>query len=451
MPGGLGSTMKVLILGKGVGRPALAGRPSRCASHDRGSVWRSWSCRRARRSRASSRSGRGTRRSRGPASSCSPTRSSSARAASRGSDPRRASSRCSPLCRFRCGWCSRATTSFIDNWYYTGLPENAALRMFGYAWSFATIWPAIFEAAELIGVCAGRRRRGEPAGRDARTSWSRRRSSSRPACPCRPYLPACLALSLAAGAAMLVSPFLVSPAIARYLAAPVWLGFIFLLDPINARLGGESLSDDWRAGRRDRVIDLAAQRVAVRRAVGVLELLVAREVALHGADHGEHEDLRDARARLSRVSRVRARMLHDVRVPAADLSRLSPDAAPGFSRTVAPPDGPTTCDPSRDDPPRAHSHRRPRHAPEAADRRAREAGDSGRRRADDPAHHPRARGARRERPRAEPAPSSRTRSRPSSATGAISAPACAIRGSRASSGAPADRVSPGRSSAPTTS
>ena len=38
----------------------------------------------------------------------------------------------------------------IRNWYYTGLPENFALRMFGYAWSFATISPAIFEGAELI-------------------------------------------------------------------------------------------------------------------------------------------------------------------------------------------------------------------------------------------------------------------------------------------------------------
>ena len=37
---------------------------------------------------------------------------------------------------------------FIDNWYYVGLPENTLLRYFGYAWSFATIWPAIFEGAE---------------------------------------------------------------------------------------------------------------------------------------------------------------------------------------------------------------------------------------------------------------------------------------------------------------
>ena len=52
---------------------------------------------------------------------------------------------------------------FIENWYYTGLPENFALRMFGYAWSFATIWPAIFEGAELIAVWRGRRSQAVPA------------------------------------------------------------------------------------------------------------------------------------------------------------------------------------------------------------------------------------------------------------------------------------------------
>jgi hypothetical protein len=41
---------------------------------------------------------------------------------------------------------------FIHNWYYVGLPVNTLLRYFGYAWSFATIWPAIFEGAELIAV-----------------------------------------------------------------------------------------------------------------------------------------------------------------------------------------------------------------------------------------------------------------------------------------------------------
>jgi hypothetical protein len=56
---------------------------------------------------------------------------------------------------------------------------------------------------------------------------------------------------------MLALPFVVSPTIARYMAAPVWLGFIFLLDPINARLGAESLGADWRAHRYDRLINLA--------------------------------------------------------------------------------------------------------------------------------------------------------------------------------------------------
>jgi hypothetical protein len=48
---------------------------------------------------------------------------------------------------------------------------------------------------------------------------------------------------------MLAVPFVVPPTVARYLAAPVWLGFIFLLEPINARLGAETLT-------RERLINL---------------------------------------------------------------------------------------------------------------------------------------------------------------------------------------------------
>lgn len=61
---------------------------------------------------------------------------------------------------------------------------------------------------------------------------------------------------MAAGALMLACPFFVSRGVARYLAGPVWLGFIFLLDPINARLGGESLLGDFRAGRSERFTNL---------------------------------------------------------------------------------------------------------------------------------------------------------------------------------------------------
>jgi len=44
----------------------------------------------------------------------------------------------------------------------------------------------------------------------------------------------------------------------RYLAAPVWLGFIFLLDPINAWLDAPSLFARTRAGNRDLLINLMA-------------------------------------------------------------------------------------------------------------------------------------------------------------------------------------------------
>jgi hypothetical protein len=60
-------------------------------------------------------------------------------------------------------------------------------------------------------------------------------------------------VSVIAGAAMLIWP-LVWPS--PYLAAPVWLGFILLLDPINRRLGGESLAGDLVEGRNDRLKNL---------------------------------------------------------------------------------------------------------------------------------------------------------------------------------------------------
>jgi len=136
----------------------------------------------------------------------------------------------------------------LRNWYYVGLPENWWLRMFGYAWSFATIWPAIFEGAELIGVWVDRA--GE-AGGASKAAWASKAGAfvlpaapAQPAQPAQPAPPAQPALSIASGALMLALPFLVSRDVARYLAAPVWLGFIFLLDPINRRLGGPSLVDD---------------------------------------------------------------------------------------------------------------------------------------------------------------------------------------------------------------
>lgn len=119
---------------------------------------------------------------------------------------------------------------FLGNWNYTGLPENWWLRMFGYGWAFATITPAIFEGAELVGLLRN------PAGATPEPA-----SAGLPRTEGGFAIGSGLALSIAVGVVMLIVPFLAPAQVARYLAAPVFLGFIFLLEPINRWLGAESL------------------------------------------------------------------------------------------------------------------------------------------------------------------------------------------------------------------
>src|SRR5580658_2757795 len=38
----------------------------------------------------------------------------------------------------------------LQNWTYVGLPRAWCAALFGYAWSFATITPAVFETADLV-------------------------------------------------------------------------------------------------------------------------------------------------------------------------------------------------------------------------------------------------------------------------------------------------------------
>lgn len=124
----------------------------------------------------------------------------------------------------------------LHNWHYIGLSDVLLLRYVGYAWAFATIWPAIFETAELVDCVRDRR---APAFRRSE--------------PPRVPLDAAGWLSVVAGAAMLAWP-IVQPS--PWLAAPVWLGFIFLLDPVNAASGAESLRGDLAAGYYGRLINL---------------------------------------------------------------------------------------------------------------------------------------------------------------------------------------------------
>ncbi|PYV07866.1 MAG: hypothetical protein DMG23_15050, partial [Acidobacteria bacterium] len=115
----------------------------------------------------------------------------------------------------------------LANWSYIGLPRSLAMRGVGYVWSYATIWPAMYETADLVralGICAG------PAKRRLRFS-----SSSH-------------ARMIFAGLLLVTFPLLLPAHVSQYLFGAIWLGFIFLLDPINYRWNGRSFLRDWETG-----------------------------------------------------------------------------------------------------------------------------------------------------------------------------------------------------------
>jgi hypothetical protein len=147
---------------------------------------------------------------------------------------------------------------FIRNWHYVNLPQSAFWRDVGYVWAFATIWPAIFETADLVASIGAGRTGGSVRAADAAgfarfdepavsvSTANRASAGFIEARGAAVPLSRWGSVSVVLGAAMLVWP-LVFPS--RYLAAPVWLGFSFLLDPLNARAGGPSLTGDYRRCR----------------------------------------------------------------------------------------------------------------------------------------------------------------------------------------------------------
>ncbi len=125
-------------------------------------------------------------------------------------------------------------------WHYHNLVENPYLRRVGYDWAFATIFPALFETAELFAATIFRRPgRGGPATR-AEVS----RNVSRPL----------LYFLVAAGAACAILPLLV---INAWLVPLVWIGLALLYDPLNALRGWPSATADLLRGRWRRAASLA--------------------------------------------------------------------------------------------------------------------------------------------------------------------------------------------------
>ena len=138
----------------------------------------------------------------------------------------------------------------IRNWYYINLPENLFVRYVGYAWAFATISPGIFQTAELVSVVRNPRMRFALSGPNARGQLF---VGSRPVSIDEGRLRHVDRALVAIGTAMLLLP-IVWPS--PYLAAPVFLGFIFLLDPFNARARDHSLLRDIRHGNYERIVNL---------------------------------------------------------------------------------------------------------------------------------------------------------------------------------------------------
>jgi len=120
----------------------------------------------------------------------------------------------------------------LANWAYVGLPDNLLVRGVGYAWSFATIWPAIFETAELIQALPGLQVRGNPR---------------------RGFSDSCRLFMFLCGLALVAVPVLAPVRAGRYMFGAVWVGFIFLLEPVNYRWKGQSLLRDFERGESGRL------------------------------------------------------------------------------------------------------------------------------------------------------------------------------------------------------
>jgi hypothetical protein len=125
-------------------------------------------------------------------------------------------------------------------WHYHALEPNPYLRRVGYDWAFATIFPALFETAELAGA----------------TLWQSRREQPPPRANGAPReVPRALLYALVfAGAVCSLVPLLV---INEWLVPLVWLGLALLFDPLNALRGWPSAAADLYARRWRRPAALA--------------------------------------------------------------------------------------------------------------------------------------------------------------------------------------------------
>ncbi len=118
-------------------------------------------------------------------------------------------------------------------WHYHDIVHNPYLRRVGYDWAFATIFPALFQTAELLNVLLWR--------------------AAKPARP-RKLPRVALYLLIFIGAVGALLPFVV---VSAWLVPLVWTAPILVFDPLNALRGWPSVTADLARGYWRRLAALA--------------------------------------------------------------------------------------------------------------------------------------------------------------------------------------------------
>jgi hypothetical protein len=125
----------------------------------------------------------------------------------------------------------------IRNWSYIVGPMETWKRWLGYAAAYSTVLPGIFITSDLVEWVLGNKSMPAASQHEALSPSPHSISPS---------------LSIVAGLVLTAAP-LIWP---RYFFAAVWLGPIFLLDPLLEKIGIQSLSLGLQSGKRTRVWSL---------------------------------------------------------------------------------------------------------------------------------------------------------------------------------------------------
>jgi hypothetical protein len=136
----------------------------------------------------------------------------------------------------------------LQNWKYLNLPENLVVRMCGFIWAFATIYPGVLLTSEVLDELGfiKKRKTGAPA------------RASKPVLKIQRWVHSVLII---VGFLFCAVPLLVPAEIAKYLFVLVWIGFALWLDPINYHRQRPSLLRALEHGSGQKLLSLFAAGV----------------------------------------------------------------------------------------------------------------------------------------------------------------------------------------------